>query len=85
VIIVAAVLVVHVMLAIWVRDHANRKPSEMPDYRTHVGAVTLHFWRGAYSVHNINVVKTSGKSTGAVFLRANVSSKTPSFRRLKEN
>jgi hypothetical protein len=33
VIIVAAVLVVHVMLAIWVRDHANRKLSEMPDYR----------------------------------------------------
>jgi hypothetical protein len=31
VIIVAAVLVVHVMLAIWVRDHANRKLSEMPE------------------------------------------------------
>ena len=46
---------------IWVRDHVNRKLSEMPDYRTHVGVVTLHFWRGAYSVHNINVVKTSGK------------------------
>ena len=30
-IIVAAALVVHVMLAIWVRDHANRKLSEMPE------------------------------------------------------
>jgi hypothetical protein len=28
---------------IWVRDHVNRKLSEMPDYRTHVGAVTLYF------------------------------------------
>jgi hypothetical protein len=51
VIIVAAVLLVHVMLAIWVRDYVNRKLSELPDYRAHVYAVTLQLWRGAYSVH----------------------------------
>jgi hypothetical protein len=49
------------MLAIWVRDHVNGKLSELHDYRAHVDAVTLHLWRGAYSVHNIKVVKTSGK------------------------
>ena len=60
VIIVAAVLLVPVMRAIWVRDYGNRNLSELLDYRAHVGAVTLHLWRGAYSVHNIKIVKTSG-------------------------
>jgi len=59
VIIVVAVLLVPMVRAIWVRDYGNRKLSEMPDYRAHVGAVTFHFWRGAYSVHNIKVVKPS--------------------------
>lgn len=57
----AVVLVVHFMLAIWVRDYVNRKLSEIPDYRGHVEAVTLHLWRGAYSVHNLKIEKTSGR------------------------
>jgi uncharacterized protein involved in outer membrane biogenesis len=54
------VAVVHIYLAIWVRDYVNRKLSEIHGYRAHVAAVTLHMWRGAYQIHNLDVVKTNG-------------------------
>ena len=60
-VLVAAILVVHTMLAIWVRDYVNRKLSEMDEYRGHVDAVTLHLWRGAYAIHNVKIEKTTGK------------------------
>src|SRR5215831_1421036 len=59
-VIVEAVVVVHLYLAIWVRDYVNRKLSEVPGYRAHVNAVTLHLWRGAYQIHNIDIKKTGG-------------------------
>src|SRR3982751_2008956 len=62
IIVIAAVfLILHIYLAIWVRDYVNRKLSEIPGYRAHVQAVTLHLWRGAYQIHNIEIKKTSGK------------------------
>ena len=60
VVIATAVVVVHLYLAIWVRDYVNRKLSEIPDYRAHVQAVTIHLWRGAYQIHNIKIEKISG-------------------------
>jgi hypothetical protein len=60
-VVVAAVLVVHIYLAIWVRNYVNRKLSEIPGYRAHVQAVTLHLWRGAYQIHYIDIKKTSGQ------------------------
>lgn len=60
IVLVAIVVVVHTYLAIWVRDYVNRKLSEIHGYRAHVAAVTLHLWRGAYQIHNLDVVKTSG-------------------------
>jgi hypothetical protein len=70
VVIAAAIVIVHIYLAIWVRDYVNRKLSEIPGYRAHVAAVTLHLWRGAYQIHNIDIKKTSGKSAGSVLFRA---------------
>lgn len=61
VVLVTALVIIHVYLATWVRDYVNRKLSEIPGYRAHVAAVTLHLWRGAYQIHNIEIVKTSGK------------------------
>jgi hypothetical protein len=60
VVILVVVLVVHFMLAIWVRDYVNRKLSEIPGYRGHVAAVTLHLWRGAYQIHHVEITKTGG-------------------------
>jgi hypothetical protein len=61
VVVVAVILIVHLFLAIWVRDYVNRKLSEIPDYRAHVDAVTLHLWRGAYQIHHIKIEKTNGR------------------------
>src|SRR5437868_1452050 len=61
IVVAAAFLIVHIYLAIWVRDYVNRKLSEIPGYRAQVAAVTLHLWRGAYQIHNIDIKKTSGK------------------------
>src|SRR5438874_11314027 len=61
IVIAVAFLIVHTYLALWVRDYVNRKLSEIPGYRAHVAAVTLHLWRGAYESHNIDIKKTSGK------------------------
>ena len=60
-VIVVVILVVHFMLAIWVRDYVNRKLSEIEGYRGHVAAVTLHLWRGAYQIHKVEIEKTNGK------------------------
>jgi uncharacterized protein involved in outer membrane biogenesis len=61
VVIAVIALVLHLFLAIWVRDYVNRKLSEIPDYRAHVEAVTIHLWRGAYQIHKIKIEKTSGR------------------------
>jgi hypothetical protein len=61
IIIVTTLLVVHIFLAVWVRDYVNRKLSEIPGYRAHVAAVTLHLWRGAYQIHGLDIRKTNGK------------------------
>jgi len=61
IILVALLIVAHALLPFWVRDYVNRKLSEIPGYRAHVAAVTLHLWRGAYQIHNIKIEKTTGK------------------------
>src|SRR5437867_69815 len=60
IVIAVAFVIVHAYLALWVRDYVNRKLSEIPGYRAHVASVTLHRWRGAYQIHNIEILKTSG-------------------------
>ncbi len=61
IVVIAAALVVRAMLPIWVRDYVNGKLSEMEDYRGHVADVDLHLWRGAYSLHHLEITKTTGK------------------------
>ncbi len=60
IVLVTALVIVHFMLAIWVRDYVNRKLSEIDGYRGHVAAVTLHLWRGAYTIHGVDIRKTEG-------------------------
>jgi len=61
VVVLVAVAIVRLMLAIWVRDYVNRKLNEMDEYRGHVAAVDLHLWRGAYTIHEVTIEKTTGK------------------------
>src|SRR6201982_915938 len=60
VVVVALVIIAHALLPFWVRDYVNRKLSEIPEYRGHVAAVTMHLWRGAYQIHHVEIVKTTG-------------------------
>ena len=46
-------VIIRALLPFWVRDYVNRKLSEVPEYRGHVAAVTLHLWRGAYQIHHV--------------------------------
>ncbi|HEY2800888.1 MAG TPA: DUF748 domain-containing protein [Chthoniobacterales bacterium] len=60
-IVVALTLVAaRLMLPFWVRDYVNKKLSELKDYRGHVEEVDIALWRGAYRIHQVKVVKTSG-------------------------
>lgn len=61
IVIAISLVIVHLFLAVWVRDYVNRKLSEVPGYRAHVAAVTLHLWRGAYAIHGLDIRKTNGK------------------------
>src|SRR6187401_1087517 len=60
VILLVAALIVRAMLPIWVRDYVNRKLSEMEDYRGHVADVDIHLWRGAYTIHTVEIKKVTG-------------------------
>ena len=61
VLLAVAVIVVRAMLPFWVRDYVNRKLSELEDYRGHVADVDIHLWRGAYTLHQVEIVKTTGR------------------------
>ena len=60
VVLALALLVARAMLPGWVRDYVNRKLSEIEGYRGHVTDVDIHLWRGAYSIHGVEIKKTSG-------------------------
>lgn len=44
-----------------VRDYLNEKLADMGDYRGQVSDVDLAWWRGAYTVNGLKIVKTTGK------------------------
>lgn len=43
------------------RTYVNRQLNRSHDYGGSIGHVTVHLWRGAYQLHNINIVKKGGK------------------------
>jgi Domain of Unknown Function (DUF748) len=62
-VVVLAVLLIAIRLALphLVRNYVNRTLSRIPDYRGEVGDIDIHLWRGAYTIHDAKVVRTSGK------------------------
>ncbi|MBF8680727.1 DUF748 domain-containing protein [Pseudomonas fulva] len=57
------VLLVALQLALpyLVRDYLNEKLADMGDYRGEISDVDLAWWRGAYTVNGLKIVKTTGK------------------------
>ena len=43
-----------------VRDYVNRTLDRNPLYSGRIGDVQIHLWRGAYSIHDIRISKTTG-------------------------
>ncbi len=60
IVLAGAIVIARAMLPFWVRDYVNRRLSEMENYRGHVADVDIHLWRGAYSVHGVEIKKTTG-------------------------
>lgn len=56
------VLLVGVRLALptLVQSYVNKVLDENPEYDGHVGDVDIHLYRGAYSIHQVEIVKTEG-------------------------
>jgi hypothetical protein len=43
-----------------IRNYVNRTLDRNPLYQGAIGPVQVHLWRGAYSIHDIRISKTSG-------------------------
>ncbi|MET1077981.1 MAG: DUF748 domain-containing protein [Pseudomonas sp.] len=54
-------LALHLALPYLVRDYLNGKLAEMGDYRGQVSDVDLAWWRGAYRINGLRIVKVEGK------------------------
>lgn len=47
-------------LPMFVRDSVNRTLDKNPLYEGAIGKVRIHLWRGAYSIEDVNISKTTG-------------------------
>jgi hypothetical protein len=54
-------IAVHIALPYVVRNYLNDKLADMGDYRGQVTDVDLAWWRGAYRINGLNIVKVDGK------------------------
>src|ERR1051325_596299 len=48
------------LLPWFVRDYVNRTLDRNPLYSGKIGEVQIHLWRGAYSIHDVTISKTTG-------------------------
>ncbi len=58
---VVLLLALHLALPYLVRDYLNDKLADMGDYRGRIVDVDLAWWRGAYQINGLEIVKTTGK------------------------
>ncbi|MGE8498227.1 MAG: DUF748 domain-containing protein [Pseudomonas sp.] len=55
------VLAIHIALPYVIRDYLNEKLADMGDYRGHIVDVDLEWWRGAYRINGLKIVKADGE------------------------
>jgi hypothetical protein len=62
-IVVIVLLLVGARLAMpgFVKKYVNQKLDELPGYAGSIGDVTIHLWRGAYAIHDVNVMKETNR------------------------
>jgi hypothetical protein len=59
-VVVAVLLGIRVALPIVITNYANRLLNSVEAIEGHIGDVDLHLWRGAYTVHDIEINQVSG-------------------------
>lgn len=59
--IVLLLVTLHIALPYLVRDYLNDKLADMGDYRGQITDVDLEWWRGAYRINGLQIVKVQGK------------------------
>lgn len=59
-VLVALLVALRLALPWIVQSYVNRTLDEMPEYDGRIGDVDIHLWRGAYSIQNVDIVKTDG-------------------------
>jgi hypothetical protein len=59
-VIVAILVAARAMMPWAVRDYVNRTLDRNPLYEGRVGDVEVHLWRGAYSIDDVRISKTTG-------------------------
>ena len=57
---VLAVLALHLALPTLVQRYVNNKLDELPEYDGQIGDVDIHLIRGAYSIDDVEIFKTTG-------------------------
>jgi uncharacterized protein YhdP len=67
--VVLLLVAARIALPFLVEDFANRKLAALDSYDGHVGDIDIHLWRGAYSIDDIEIVKT-GASRPVPFFRS---------------
>jgi uncharacterized protein YhdP len=67
--IVLLLVAARIALPYLVKDYANKRLAALDSYDGHVGDIDIHLWRGAYSIDNIEIVKT-GAARPVPFFRA---------------
>jgi hypothetical protein len=66
-VLVVAVVALRLALPTIVQNYVNKKLDELPEYDGHIGDVDIHLIRGAYSIDDVEIEKTTGVKTVPFF------------------
>ena len=58
--VVVVLIGVRLALPFALKSYVNHQLNKSWDYSGKIGDVTVHLWRGAYQIHDINIFKRSG-------------------------
>jgi hypothetical protein len=58
---ILAALAFRFYLPTLVKDYVNKTLDKIPGYQGHIRGIQIHLWRGAYSIHGMELVKTDGR------------------------
>jgi hypothetical protein len=66
-VVIVLLLVLRLSAALVVKYEINKRLAHIPDYSGHVDGLSLHIWRGAYSMTGVRITKSNGKVSEPFF------------------